>query len=77
MEICHNSDSITIVLNIIRSSVGGTIGASCYTKEGLVLSVPLVTGTCFTSIKVDTNYRLKIKASVCFKSSKLQVNTLP
>ena len=53
METFHDSDSITIVLNIIRSSVEGTIGAPCYIKEGLVLSVPLVTGTCFTSIRVS------------------------
>ena len=38
METCHDSDSITIVLNII-SSVGSlcihrcTIGAPCYVKE--------------------------------------------
>ena len=39
METCHDSNSITIVLNIIRSNVGRfcirkcTIGAPCYIKE--------------------------------------------
>ena len=58
METCHDSDSIMIVLNIIRSSVGrfcihkSTIGAPCHIKElpkvRLVSSVPLVTSTCST-----------------------------
>ena len=58
METCHDSNSITIVLIIIRSSVGRlcthkyTIGAPCYITElpkiRLVSSAPLVTSTCFT-----------------------------
>ena len=58
METCHDSDSITIVLNIIRSSVGRfcirkcTIGTACYIKDclkvRLVSSVPLATSTCLT-----------------------------
>ena len=39
------SNHFLITLNIIRSSVGGTIGAPCYIKERLVSSVPLVTST--------------------------------
>ena len=46
METCHDSNGITIVLNIIRSSVGRfcirncTIGTPCYIKE--LLKVRLV-----------------------------------
>ena len=76
METCHDSDSTTIVLNIIRSSVGRfcirkcTIGAPCYIKEfpkvRLVSSVPLVTSTCFIfNTSKLVLYSLKIKASMC------------
>ena len=81
METCHDSDSIRIVLNIIRSGVGRfcihkcTIGAPCYIKElpnhqshWLQVHVSL-------SIRVSWYYNLKIKVSVCFQPPKLPVNT--
>ena len=72
MKTCHDSNSIMIILNIIRSICVEVQYVHLVTSSKVSIISPLVTSACFT---FKWYYSLKIKVSIFFKPPKLPVNT--